>query len=215
MRHGFFYCDVDLDGVRSGQRPAVAEILNALSGKPDFPQAIAMRVALLIELNRVQEASTILPPALQSHPESAELLNSAGLLALRQINLKQAEEFFLQSITLKSDYTDALVNHAISLTLLKRSTEAIPQFNQALQTQPKNLKAQANLAQALFDLHHYPEAADAFSRAIELSPDDPDLHTNLGLALQKAGHPEEAKKAFADAQKLRASSTKSNPKSNI
>lgn len=26
MCHGFFYCDVDLDGVWSGQRPAVAEI---------------------------------------------------------------------------------------------------------------------------------------------------------------------------------------------
>src|SRR6266404_730018 len=26
MRHGFFYCDIDLDRVRSGQRPTIVEI---------------------------------------------------------------------------------------------------------------------------------------------------------------------------------------------
>jgi len=65
------------------------------------------------------------------------------------------------------------------------------------------LKAQANLATALYEMARYREACDAFGKAAELSPEDPDLRANLGIALQKAGRAAEAKQAFADAKRLR------------
>ena len=94
-------------------------------------------------------------------------------------------------------------SHAVALSLQGKGTEAVPEFEKVLQDDPKNLKALANLATALFTLQHYAQASDAFARAVELAPDDPDLRTNLGIALQKTGRAEEAKKAFADAQRLR------------
>jgi Flp pilus assembly protein TadD len=83
------------------------------------------------------------------------------------------------------------------------NSTAIPEFQKVLQANPKNLKAQANLATTFFDLHRYAEASDAFALAVELSPNDPDLRTNLGIALQRAGRTEESKKAMADARRLR------------
>jgi Flp pilus assembly protein TadD len=94
------------------------------------------------------------------------------------------------------------------VNFLGHHTEAITEFQKALETEPQNLKAQANLAAALFELHRYAEASSAFARAVELSPQDPDLHTNLGLALEKAGKPEQAKKAFEEAQSLRQAQRK-------
>ncbi|MGB7730099.1 MAG: tetratricopeptide repeat protein [Candidatus Acidiferrum sp.] len=166
------------------------------------------QVVVLLDLDRVQEATKILASAVEAHPQSPELKNSEGLAALRQNNVKQAEVYFQHSLALKPDYNDALVNHAISLMLLKRSAEALPEFKQALQDDPKNLKAQSNLAQALFDLDHFTEASDAYARAIELSPASPYLHTNRGLALEKAGHPNEAKKELEEAKRLAAANGK-------
>lgn len=136
------------------------------------------------------------------------LENGVRLLALKQKNLKQAEDFFRRALTTKSDYNAALIDHAIALLLLKRAWEAVPEFQKALQINPKSLKAQANLAAALCDLHRYPEACEAWAHASELSPDDPDLRTNLGLALQKAGRASEAQKALAEAEKLRTAQKK-------
>jgi tetratricopeptide (TPR) repeat protein len=171
--------------------------------KPDFPLALALQSNLLVEQGNFKEAAASLTPALAAHPENAELLNSAGLLALAQKDGKSAEADFARSVALKPDYLDAAVNHAIAVNFLGRHIEAITEFQKALQAEPQNLKAQANLAAALFELRRYAEASSAFARAVELSPQDPDLHTNLGLALEKAGKPEQAKRAFAEAQSLR------------
>lgn len=192
----------------SHPQEALGFVEDALGSKQDFPQAIALQIVVLLDLDRVQEATKILTPAVEAHPQSAELKNSEGLVALRQNNVKQAEVYFQHSLALKPDYTDALVNHAISLMLLKRSAEALPEFNQALLADPKNLKAQSSLAQALFDLGHFTEASDAYARAIDISPGSPNLHTNRGLALEKAGRLDEAKKEFEEAKRLVASGDK-------
>jgi hypothetical protein len=52
--------------------------------KPDFPLAIALESNLLVEQGNFKEAAASLNPAVAAHPVSAELLNSAGLLALAQ-----------------------------------------------------------------------------------------------------------------------------------
>src|SRR5262249_40994314 len=102
------------------------------------------------------------------------------------------------------DYDDAHVNHAIVVSLQGHGAQAIPEFQKLLQVNPKNLKAQANLATAYFDMKRYDEAAANYKLAIEINPKDPDMHANLGIALQKAGHEAEAQKAFADAERLHA-----------
>ena len=96
------------------------------------------------------------------------------------------------------------------MNLEKRGAQAIPEFQKVLQANPRNLKAQSNLAATYFDLHRYAEASDSFALAVELSPNDPDLRANLGLALQKAGKGEESKKAYAEARRLRTSTPAKN-----
>jgi len=80
---------------------------------------------------------------------------------------------------------------------------AVAEFQSILNADPRNLKAQSNLATAFYELSRYSEACDAFAKAVELSPEDADLGSNLALALQKAGRDAEAKQAFADAKRLR------------
>jgi Flp pilus assembly protein TadD len=91
----------------------------------------------------------------------------------------------------------------------------VREFQKVLQGDPKNLKAQANLAGTFLAMHRYSEASDAFGRAVALSPDDPDLRTNLAIALQNMGRVDEAKQALAEAKRLRLASTaKSGPTKN-
>jgi Flp pilus assembly protein TadD len=82
-------------------------------------------------------------------------------------------------------------------------------YQRVLSLNPKNLKAQANLAGTLLFAKLYDDAAAAFRLAVALSPADPDLRTNLGVALERAGHTAEAQRANAEAERLKAASGRS------
>jgi len=53
-----------------------------------------------------------------------------------------------------------------SLYLEQRPALAVAEFQKALQAEPNNIQAQANLAAALFALHRYSEASAAFALAV-------------------------------------------------
>ena len=190
-----------------GQKANALALTNdILHTKPDFPEAIALWGSLMLEMNRGREAAKAVAAALAAHPESAELLNTTGLVQMAEMHLPQAESSFLKALTLKPTLLDARVNHAITLLLQHRGAPAIAEFREVLKTDPSNLKAHSNLAAALFESGKYAQACEEYSRAVELSPADPDLRENLGTAFQKAGRMEESKKAFAVAKHLRGSS---------
>ena len=61
------------------------------------------------------------------------------------------------------------------------------EFQKVLSVNPKNLKAQANLAVTFLSAKRYEDAVAALRAAIELSPADPHLRANLGIALEGKG----------------------------
>jgi superkiller protein 3 len=97
----------------------------------------------------------------------------------------------------------------VALARQNRASEAIAEFQKVLSLNPKNLKAQVNLAGTLLSAKRYEDATAAFRLAIVLSPADPDLRTNLGIALEKAGHAAEAQKAYTEAEKLKSAAGRS------
>jgi Flp pilus assembly protein TadD len=72
--------------------------------------------------------------------------NAYGLVLLAQEKSSDAPTQFQEALSLNPAMEDAKVNHAIALNQGGRSSEAEPEFRTVLQTNPRNLKAQAGLA---------------------------------------------------------------------
>ncbi len=68
------------------------------------------------------------------------------------------------------------------------SQKAMESYTKALETEPGNAEALANIARMHFRNEDHPQAADFFSRAIKSKPDDAGLYNDLGLTLSKMGN---------------------------
>ena len=78
-----------------------------------------------------------------------------------------------------------------------RYTQAIVQYNKALQLSPKQVKAFTNLGVCYIALQDYPQAVQQLTKAVELSPDYFEAHYNLGYALRMQGNRAASDEHFA------------------
>jgi len=80
--------------------------------------------------------------------------------------------------------------------------DAVREFGQAVEINPKNVRAYVGLGDSLTQLGRYDEAAAQFRRAIELAPEEPRAHEGLGTLLAEQGRTAEAADAFREAVRL-------------
>src|SRR5262249_54888470 len=73
------------------------------------------------------------------------------------------------------------------LVLMKRTADALPQFERALQLDPLYADAHNNLGNALAELGRIDDAVPHWQRAIELNPNMKAAHGWLATALQRRG----------------------------
>jgi len=83
-----------------------------------------------------------------------------------------------------------------------KAEEAIERFEEALQLDPGDTRAQYNLGVAYFLQNRHARAADQLRTYLQSVPDDPDACYYLGLALLGIGRPGEAAEALAKAVAL-------------
>ena len=140
---------------------ALAFLQNALMAKPDFPLAIALQSNLLVEQGNLKEAAASLNPACgrASGQRRTPELRRASRVGPEKRQIRRSLSS-TRSLALKPDYLDAVRQPRDRLEFAGPSfTKLSPNSRKSLQAEPQNLKAQANLAAALFDLRRYSEAS--------------------------------------------------------
>jgi tetratricopeptide (TPR) repeat protein len=86
--------------------------------------------------------------------------------------------------------------YAAALNLDQRSDEAIEQYREAIELNPRNAEAHLALGMVLVGSGRWAEARDAFERATDEAPGNASAHLNLGRAFVQTGEPIRAADCF-------------------
>ncbi len=157
---------------------------------------IPAQAELQERLDRVRQAKSAGDIPRVAH--SSEALIALGLRELAQLRLlqsaaPQAVKLYEQSLRFENS-PETQVDLAISLLYANETEEAIRAANQAVQDDPKNIRAWNTLGKAQMMKSDYTEAARALSRAAEIAPDLESLY-NLGISLLSTRDPADKARA--------------------
>ncbi len=94
-------------------------------------------------------------------------------------------------------------NLGIALARAGRATEAVEEFNRALQLKPDMADTHFYLGVALVRLDRAPEAMGQWEEALRIDPEYAEAHANLGVALEQAGKLEDAVTHYEQALRIR------------
>lgn len=94
-------------------------------------------------------------------------------------------------------------NLAFAMTSAGQIEQSIPYYYQALQINPKYVKARSNLGAVLTNRGRFQEAIEHFKKAIELDPEYVDAHVGIGVCAAEQGFTEEAIEHYMNALKVK------------
>jgi tetratricopeptide (TPR) repeat protein len=179
------------------QDPGQPEAVRQEAGtKGSARQPIPAEAELQDRLNRVMQAKSAgdVPGVAQA----SEALIVLGLRELAQLRLlqsaaPQAVKLYEQSLRFENS-PETRVDLAIALLYANETEEAIRAANQAVQDDPKNVRAWNTLGKAWMMKSDYAEAARALYRAAEIAPDLESLY-NLGISLLSTRDPADKARA--------------------
>jgi tetratricopeptide (TPR) repeat protein len=132
-----------------------------------------------------REAVALAPQDWVLRHNQAELLRSIGDISEAEAGLRKAVELLPH---------DSLGHLALGLLLVQshRPQEAIGQFDEVLQVNPKSVAALDAYALALNELGRRDEAIDRLKTALQFAPHSVDTRLNLAMVLEAAGRKQEA-----------------------
>jgi protein O-GlcNAc transferase len=178
---------------RAGALAEAVELYEqALSYKPDVPEALSNLGLALRDLGRADAAVARYEQALALKPNVPEVLSNLGL-ALKDLgNLDEAISRYRQALALRPSYPEALSNLGNALNEQKQTNEAIACFHQALRLRPQYPEALLNLGKALRNGGKLYRAAECYEQALALRPNFAEAHYNFATALTEQGRQDEA-----------------------
>lgn len=147
----------------------------------------------LDRLRQAKSAGNV--PAVAQASEALIALASRELAQLRllQSAAPQAVKLYEQSLRFENS-PETRIDLAIAFLYANQPDEAIRAADQAVQVDPKNVRAWNTLGKARMMKGDYSDAARALSRAAEIKPDLESLY-NLGISLLSAADPAEKARA--------------------
>ena len=122
--------------------------------------------------------------------------NNLGFFFSNKGKIKEAIEFYKESLKIEPNYEDALNNMGYALAALGQYQEAIPYYIKALTKNKKLTEAHNNLGNALSNVGQLDAAIHEYEIALEENPKHADAHNNYGIALAMKGRIDEAIKHF-------------------
>jgi protein O-GlcNAc transferase len=172
----------------------------------NVPQALAQALQFH-ERGRLAEAEKLYAAILAARPDHFDASQMMGLIKL--VKGQAAEALVLMSAAMRTRKSpQVLVNYGIVLNALKRHTEAIESFDQAIKLKSKYAEAHNNRGATLASMKQDEAALESLRKAVAIKPDYVDAHYNLGSSLRALGRYEEALKSFDRAVALQPNNFK-------
>nr|XP_006633614.2 PREDICTED: transmembrane and TPR repeat-containing protein 3 isoform X1 [Lepisosteus oculatus] len=171
---------------------------------------VYINLANLIRNNesRLEEADQLYRQAISMRPDFKQAYISRGELLLKMNKPVEARDAYLRALELDRTNADLWYNLAIVNIEMKEPSEALKNFNNALELSPKHKLALFNsalLMQESGDARLRPEAKRRFHIYIEEDPNDANGYFNLGMLAMDDNKNEEAEKWMKKAIKLQSS----------
>ncbi|MBN3326737.1 TMTC3 protein, partial [Atractosteus spatula] len=171
---------------------------------------VYINLANLIRNNesRLEEADQLYRQAISMRPDFKQAYISRGELLLKMNKPVEARDAYLRALELDRTNADLWYNLAIVNIEMKEPSEALKNFNNALELSPKHKLALFNsalLMQESGDARLRPEAKRRFHIYIEEDPNDANGYFNLGMLAMDDNKNEEAEKWMKKAIKLQPS----------
>ena len=171
----------------------------ALSIKPDLPEALCVKARYLEEQGQQEEAIALIDIALRGNPDSWEVNREAARMLFREGRIAESIPYFEKAGSLvSSDY----YNPAMLMTCYEATgdTEArkraarlsFERAERALAAEPTNGSAIANGAYALAVLGEDDRARDWIERGLLLDPENLAMRYNMACTLTLALQDDEA-----------------------
>jgi Flp pilus assembly protein TadD len=125
---------------------ALAAVRRELAVHPNFRQARALELRLLLGLNRHDEALRITEEQLRHAPNDPDLVYQHGVVQMGRKSFVAAEKDLRRALELNPQHTGAMNDLAVLLTQQGKKAEAQALLQKALQINPQDRNAAANLA---------------------------------------------------------------------
>ena len=125
---------------------ALAAVRRELAARPNFRQARALELRLLLGLNRFDEALRITEEQLRHAPNDPDLVYQRGVIQMGRKSFVAAEKDLRRALELNPQHTGAMNDLAVLLSQQGKKAEAQALLQKALQINPQDRNAAANLA---------------------------------------------------------------------
>lgn len=176
---------------RLGRLEEAAEVLvQAVSRRPDLPEASFNLALVLSDLGQVEEALTCLVRAADVAPERYEIQLRLAREFKRAGESNAAVAHYQTALALNPRSLEALLESSRELRRLKRSDGAVAMARRAVALVPSSAAARTELGCALANHERASDVAEAishFREAIRLDAKTVDAHFGLGSALVDSG----------------------------
>ncbi|XP_035521326.1 protein O-mannosyl-transferase TMTC3 [Morone saxatilis] len=152
---------------------------------------VYINLANLIRANesRLEEADQLYRQAISMRPDFKQAYISRGELLLKMNKLTEARDAYLRALDLDRTNADLWYNLAIVNIEMKDPSEALKNFNHALELNPRHKLALFNsalLMQESGEPKFWPEANRRFLTYVEEEPEDANGYFNLGMLAMDA-----------------------------
>jgi len=180
------------------QYPAAVELLeSALGDDPRMPQARLMLGGAYSELDRTEEARAQFDLVLKDDPKSVQALIGVASLLMREDKTEDVIALCRQALALDERNMQAYALLGEAYADRGQPAEALPQFEKAVEIQPKLTRNRLNLAASLIEVRQYDRADRMLGEIVAESPRFPFAQFNRGLLFEEQGRLEEARTAYA------------------
>ncbi|WP_168220576.1 tetratricopeptide repeat protein [Azospirillum thermophilum] len=178
------------------RQEAMAAYRQAISLRPDFPEALGNLGILLKEMHRLGEAAAVLRRALTIRPDHVEALSNLGLDLQAEDRAAEAAAVFRKALALRPGSAELLYNLARAQEDRRSYDEAAAAARRAAALRPDYAEAWSLLGTVLGNQEKLPHALAAYRVALTLRPDLPKVLCNLAKILQEKGALEQAIRVY-------------------
>ncbi len=185
-------------------RQAEIAARQVLAAFPRQPEALQMLGAIVLQMNRHDEAVQYLRQSLAASPRNALFHNNLAMAYQAAGRLPEAMVCFQQALAIKPDYAEPLAglasiaiahgNLARAESYCMAALRVLPRCSEAFNTLGHIRQTQGRLA----------ESIPLFKQAIAANPQNANAHNNLGVTLQQLGQDDAALSSYRAALSVSA-----------